>query len=195
MCLGGRTRSGRSWQGRLSLIYTYTTYLYYSYGYTLYGERGSKYPPSITHERVIIIILTVHQLCATPPSAQHHRNRRRDHRRTRFFFFYKLFYSHTPYGKQCNRRRRRRRWLWRRRRKKGYTAATTARQASCSGRFGAGRVRSPSQSPPLPPRRRYHSSALGVHVRRNSDTAAVVRSAITRTHRDIFTFYTLNTPP
>jgi len=81
--------------------------------------------------------------------------------------------------------------------RRGYTAATTAtaRQASCSGRFGAGRVRSPSQSPPPPPRGRYHSSALGVHIRRNSDTAAVVRSAITRTHRDIFTFYTLNTPP
>jgi len=82
---------------------------------------------------------------------------------------------------------------------RGYTAATTAtaRRASCSGRLGAGRVRSPSPPllPPPPPRGRYHSSALGVHIRRNSDTAAVVRSAITRTHRDIFTFYTLNTPP
>lgn len=75
--------------------------------------------------------------------------------------------------------------------------------ASCSGRFGAARARSCSvaaagahqtRAPSSHRRRRrYHSSALGVRIRRNSDSAAVVRSAITRTHRDVFTFYTLNT--
>jgi len=96
------------WIGARTIV-SYIIILW-SYGYAMDDERGSKYPLSITHEWVIIIIiLTVHQLCATLPSVQHHRNCQRDHRRTRFFFF-KLFYSHTPYGKQCNRRLHR--WLW-----------------------------------------------------------------------------------
>jgi len=138
LLIGGQTRSGGSGQGRLSLVFVYI----YIYDIAMYDERGSKYPSSITHERVIIIILTVHQLCATLPSAQHHRNCQRDHRRTRFFF--KNCSTSTRHmennaivvvgGSGGDGEGR------------GYTAATTAtaRQASCSGRFGAGRARSPS---------------------------------------------------